>query len=200
MVSSLSVSGIYAIIHISGHRWYIGQSQNIGLRWAVHRANLRKGNHHCQYLQRAWNKYGSKDFNWAMVELCKIEMLDEMEQWWMDMTPDLFNVHTVAGSSRGYKISEETRRKISEAAKRRADRPEEKRIRSARAKAQHASKSLGSHTWTEEGRERVRKASREGPGICKAQEAAKSGQTSEEMSRRAKLRKSTSAPSKGTDA
>lgn len=139
MASSQPFSGIYAIIHlVPGGRWYVGQAKDIGLRWAVHRANLRAGNHHCQHLQRAWNKYEERAFGFVVVERCTVSMLDEMEQWWMDETPDLFNTSLIAGHARGFKMSEEAKAKMSAAAKILGANQDERDRRAERARKQHA--------------------------------------------------------------
>lgn len=145
MASSLPFSGIYAIVHVPTRRWYVGQAKDIGLRWAVHRANLKSGKHHCTFLQRTYDKYGPEGFDWLVVERCSVEMLDEMEQWWMDMTPDLFNAQPTAGSARGYRVAEETKSKMREAAKRIGSDPEERKRRSERAKEQWRKGNIGNH-------------------------------------------------------
>jgi len=62
-------SGVYQIINLVNGKCYIGSSVNIKKRWAEHIANLQRGTHHCQHLQRAWNKYGESNFDFEMIEL-----------------------------------------------------------------------------------------------------------------------------------
>ena len=144
MASSLPFSGIYAIIHVApGGAWYVGQAKDIGLRWAVHRANLRSGVHHCSYLQRAWDKYSEAAFDFRVVERCAIGLLDELEQWWMDESPALFNSNLTAGHARGFKHKPETLAKMRAAAKRIGADPAERLRRSERAKAQWTQGNIG---------------------------------------------------------
>ena len=54
--------GIYKIICLPNNREYIGSTNNWHARRLVHISQLRKGKHHNQHLQRAWNKYGKEAF------------------------------------------------------------------------------------------------------------------------------------------
>ena len=62
---------------------YIGQSVNIEKRWLNHRAKLEKNKHANKHLQNAWNKYGSDNFKFAMIEECDIQSLNEREIFWI---------------------------------------------------------------------------------------------------------------------
>ncbi len=107
------ICGIYAIrLNLDG-RAYIGSSNNINTRWFRHRRELAKGSHHCQYLQNAWNKHGEKSFNFIIIEECAQDELYLREQFYFDNTISKFNCAPVAGSPRGLKRSEETRKKMS---------------------------------------------------------------------------------------
>jgi group I intron endonuclease len=109
-------SGIYAITHLLSGRRYVGSAVRLVGRFKDHLYMLRKGNHHCRYLQNAWNKYGSGAFRFSVLERCSESDLIEREQYWIDSTPSgtLFNHALVAGSVLGIKRSEETKRKLSE--------------------------------------------------------------------------------------
>lgn len=62
-------SGVYAISRISDSaRFYIGSAACFQRRWNSHKSRLRAGSHHSLALQRAWNKYGEQDFEFAMLE------------------------------------------------------------------------------------------------------------------------------------
>jgi hypothetical protein len=86
-------------------------------------------------------------------------------------------------------MSEETKRKMSEAAKQRAADPEERRQRSERAKAQHAAGNLGWNTMSEAGKERVRKAASKALKEHGHKGRARCVGDSAEMSRRSYCRK-----------
>lgn len=143
--------GVYEIRHDRTQRRYVGSSAEIERRWAWHRTMLRTGKHHCDFLQNVWNKYLPEEFSFSILEECSTESLAEREQFHMDATAKgkLMNSQPTARSSRGYQHSPEAKRKMSEAAKRVAQDPEERQRRSERAKAQHAAGKLGRAIWTE---------------------------------------------------
>ena len=110
-------SGIYVIENkINGHR-YVGSAVNLKSRWAVHRCMLRKGTHHSQYLQRAWDKYGKAAFKFEVLERWEPEFLIGMEQWWMNMLQPEYNINPVAGNCLGMKHTAEARANMSAAQK-----------------------------------------------------------------------------------
>src|SRR4051812_40627832 len=94
------VSGVYAIVHLRSGRRYVGSAAYVVGRWTVHRHQLRKGNHHCSYLQRAWNKYDEDQFRFKLLESCAVNGLAQLEQHYMDETPPgkLFNIQPIARS------------------------------------------------------------------------------------------------------
>jgi hypothetical protein len=107
------------------------------LYWHV--TMLNAGRHHCRHLQNAWAKYGRSGFRLRRLETCRADDLQLCEQKWMDRNAGrLFNSQPLARTSRGYRLSDETKAKLSTAAKRRAADPAERAIRSERAKAMHA--------------------------------------------------------------
>lgn len=59
--------GIYAIVNTETGRAYVGSSTSMRRRWYIHRRSLNKGNHHCRWLQRSWNKYGSESFTFMVI-------------------------------------------------------------------------------------------------------------------------------------
>lgn len=69
---------IYAITRTKTGDRYIGSSINLRTRWKKHRYDLRKGHHHCTYLQRAWNAYGEKAFTFEILE--EFESADDNER------------------------------------------------------------------------------------------------------------------------
>jgi group I intron endonuclease len=119
-------SGIYRLLNVSTGKFYIGSGLDIVRRWRGHKSNLNS-NCHCNYrLQNAWNKYGQDSFRFYVLEYCAKEMLLTREQYWFDVTGcsnrDIgYNIAKLAGSTSGHKLSDETKLKMSIAAKNRTD-------------------------------------------------------------------------------
>jgi group I intron endonuclease len=62
MYSIPTESGVYQILCVPTGKAYVGSAVNLAKRWQEHRWMLRRGQHHSQYLQRAWDKYGETAF------------------------------------------------------------------------------------------------------------------------------------------
>ena len=78
------MTGIYAIKNKVNGKLYIGSSEQIERRFTDHKYLLNKEIHHSISFQRSWNKYGSKNFKFEIIEECSIEVLLEREQYWMN--------------------------------------------------------------------------------------------------------------------
>jgi group I intron endonuclease len=104
-------SGIYAIVNrVTGHR-YVGQTKHLRRREREHFKALAEGAHHCQRLQRAFEKYGRDAFSFEAIERVPVEGLDEIEQGYLDAgfaAGTLYNTATCAEApARGVKRSPE---------------------------------------------------------------------------------------------
>lgn len=131
MTRKIRLIGIYAITHVDSGRVYIGSSVDIKERWHEHRVDLKGGRHDNRHLQRTWTKYGAAAFTFCIVEECDISaaadleigsdawraivvpILLDREQYWMDITPNTFNMTIVVASHLGMKRRPETCAKIS---------------------------------------------------------------------------------------
>ena len=115
--------GVYMIEHIASGKKYVGSAaRSISRRWIEHRHDLRKGIHHSRHLQRAWNKYGGDAFVWRIVKRTTPEEAIESEQAYIDLYQACdpkrgYNISPIAGSTLGYKHTDETRAKMSTAGK-----------------------------------------------------------------------------------
>lgn len=76
---------------------YIGQSINIHKRWQEHKRELKKGTHHNDHLQNAWDLYGEQWFIFKVIEVCDKESLDYLEENWV-------NIYSTMDRTLGYNI------------------------------------------------------------------------------------------------
>lgn len=118
---------IYKIINLVNGKFYIGSTiRPLRIRKYEHLSSLRKNKHPNDYLQKSFNKYGEKNFKFEILEklnfekclskkeIAKILVNREMELIEI-FSPDYnLKISNTIGKS-GYKHSEETRKKISEA-------------------------------------------------------------------------------------
>jgi len=113
--------GIYQIVNSQNGKRYIGSSVRVEARWSEHRRRLGRGIHHSDYLQHAWNLYGSGVFYFELLEETSRESLLVREQHWIDhyeASRLVYNVSLIAGAStRGRTLSKEHRANVSKALK-----------------------------------------------------------------------------------
>jgi group I intron endonuclease len=174
------ISGIYAIVHPSSGRSYIGSSRDIVGRWADHQKRLKANTHHSCKLQGAWNKYGAGAFHFVVIEHCIAVERTAREQFWLDQTqsykqgyglnmssssygsshPDISA--KIAASLKGQKLTEERKAKIALAHKGRVRGPhsdEHKRnLRKAHLGKKHTEESRNKIYLTHWARDPVRRA------------------------------------------
>lgn len=107
--------GIYKIENKVNGKVYVGQSVNIELRWGNHKSELKHNNHNNKYLQRAWNKYGSENFEFTVLEECELRELNSKEIFWIEYF-DSYNsgYNATLGGEGTQMISENTIQKIYE--------------------------------------------------------------------------------------
>lgn len=75
---SEKICGIYKITNLVNGKVYIGQSQDIYIRWYDHKKSSRKKKKNIA-LYYAFAKYGIENFSFEIVEECPLEELDEKE-------------------------------------------------------------------------------------------------------------------------
>ena len=76
--------GIYGIKNIINNKIYIGSSIHIQKRISEHKRKLRKNQHCNEFLQRSFNKYGTENFNFFMIEECFPESLINKENFYIN--------------------------------------------------------------------------------------------------------------------
>lgn len=101
--------GIYSLTSPSG-KSYIGSTLNCKRRQNQHFRDLKKGTHHNQKLQAAWEKYRKLDFR--VIIVCRKEDLFFYEQLCLDKLKPAYNINPSAVGARGLKWSEESKAKL----------------------------------------------------------------------------------------
>lgn len=113
--------GIYRITNLINRKSYIGKTgMNFGDRWDCHRSLLNTGKHNNTHLQRAWDKYGAENFEFAIIEV--VENSDQLNDLEIKYIAEYmengmsYNLHLGGdgGYNLGKHLSEETKRKIGE--------------------------------------------------------------------------------------
>lgn len=106
--------GVYKITSLINDKIYVGStSSSFYKRKYGHFYDLRKNIHCNSKLQRAYNKYGKENFKFEILSKCPPEYSLKLEQWFLDnLNPEL-NILKVAGSAKGFKMSEEAKMRIS---------------------------------------------------------------------------------------
>lgn len=80
--------GIYRIKNLVNGKCYYGSSKEIEKRLKRHKGELNNNVHINCLLQRAWNKYGEKNFLFEVIEECDEIVLLEKEQYYLDLNPE----------------------------------------------------------------------------------------------------------------
>lgn len=116
----VSKSGIYTITNLVNGKKYVGQSNNIPLRFTRHRHQLRKGTHYNRGLQAAWNKYGEKKFEFAVVCYVisndPIAVLNYLEKKFIaDLRSFGISGYNFTTGGDRWQVSEATRKRLSDA-------------------------------------------------------------------------------------
>lgn len=112
------ICGIYKIENSANKKVYIGKSKNIKERWLSHLSELNKNKHGNSHLQNSFNKYGSDNFIFSVIEKCVTESLGEREYYWVDYynsgNSDFGYNLQIPSTDGGYTTSKQTKDKLSE--------------------------------------------------------------------------------------
>lgn len=79
-------------------------------RWSCHKNCLNQNKHENKHLQNSWNKYGSENFQFEIIEKCSIADLDNRERFWIAYYNSLENGYNLCEGGigcRGYKHTPE---------------------------------------------------------------------------------------------
>lgn len=109
------ISAIYIIRNKTNNNIYVGSATDFNHRKAQHLSDLKLNKHSNIILTRAYNKYGEQNFVFEILEVVndKNELINK-EQWWIDLLNPQYNILQKAGSSFGYRHTQECKIKMSE--------------------------------------------------------------------------------------
>lgn len=82
--------GIYKITNTKNEKSYIGQSTNIEERWKQHKQAIQTSDKSWYPLARQESD-GIDDFTFSVLQECKKEELDELEDYWIDYYKSYIN-------------------------------------------------------------------------------------------------------------
>jgi group I intron endonuclease len=110
-------SGIYMLTNKLTNDIYIGQSTDISARFKNYFNISYIKSKDSFIINRALIKYGYSNFSVTILEYCDKSDLLVREQYYFDKLNPQYNILKIAGSSRDFKHSEETKAKISKSLK-----------------------------------------------------------------------------------
>ncbi|HLX53521.1 MAG TPA: GIY-YIG nuclease family protein [Aquella sp.] len=118
--------GIYLIRSLCNNRYYIGSSNTIAQRRGTHLTALRANTHKNIHLQRIYNKYGEDNLIFEIILYCEKDFGIEMEGKLIRFCKqqDKNNCINISLDPVNHTVSEETRKKMSDAQKGKKRSPE----------------------------------------------------------------------------
>lgn len=122
-------SGIYLIKSTVNGKSYIGSSVCLRKRYREHKCRLKGGKHSNPHLQSHYNKHGKNSLEYFLIEVTTKNKLQEREQHYVDKLDPEFNIMKKCVVNRiGLKHSDEAKRKMKKAAKKRKERGDYKKL------------------------------------------------------------------------
>ena len=114
-ISPQKISGIYKIVNKINGKYYVGSSKNIiKSRWKKHKYFVKNNKHWNVKFQNAWNKYGEDNFEWIIIETVNENQLLMIEQKYLDIAKnEQDRCYNMVFEARGSFLSKEAKSKIS---------------------------------------------------------------------------------------
>ncbi len=101
------MQGIYCIENVRTGRKYIGSSVDVHKRINAHFSQLKKGTHHCKFLQSDFLKYGSQNFKHTILKETQNETdLILAEQYCISATSCLYNTLRTVGRKNSVSVKQ----------------------------------------------------------------------------------------------
>jgi len=155
----LLICGIYCIRNLVNGKVYVGQSRDIKKRFTEHKRRLRNNRHANMHLQKSWAKYGSANFTFEILEECFVAVIDEREMFYISKYEKINGIYNLQEGGSGGIPSEEIKIKIRDKRKHQVI-TEETRRKISEANKGHTSWTKGK-TQTEETKRKIRKSTKE---------------------------------------
>ena len=122
MMSREIITGIYKITNKVNGKCYIGQAQDVYIRWNNHRscAFNKNAQNYNLILYRAFRKYGLDNFKFEIIEKCSLDELNEKEMYYINYynsyigndNSNGYNMTIGGDGVRGHKMSNESKLKM----------------------------------------------------------------------------------------
>lgn len=101
--------GVYRWVNLSYHKCYVGSSINLSKRFSLYYSlEVLKNAKNRSLICKALLKYGYSGFKLEILEYCHKSEVLSREQHYLDLLEPEYNILKVAGSTLGYKHTEET--------------------------------------------------------------------------------------------
>lgn len=100
-------SGIYMWVNTVNNKRYVGSSSDLQRRISSYYSVAYLTKYNSTVINRALLKYGYSAFSLYILEYCNKEDLISREQYFIDIYKPEYNILKIAGSSLGFKQSEE---------------------------------------------------------------------------------------------
>jgi hypothetical protein len=114
----MSLGGVYEIVNKINGKRYVGSSSCIRRRWSTHRSLLHNGKHYNAHIQRAYDKYGERNFLFRVIVYADVEEYIRIENLLLASGDYEYNIAKDAVKpALGLKLqfSDEHKRNLSEA-------------------------------------------------------------------------------------
>lgn len=104
--------GIYKITNNITGNFYIGSSNDIERRWKEHKTPSQKNKN--KLLFEEFKKYGLKNFDFSILEICNVEDLFKKEEYYIALLKPTYNKNKGGKGNKGHKVSEDTKKVLSD--------------------------------------------------------------------------------------
>jgi len=99
--------GVYMWVNLINNKRYVGSSADLHRRFSAYYSVAFLTKYNTINIHRALLKYGYSSFSLHILEYCNKEDLLSREQYYLDLLKPEYNTLKIAGSSRGFKQTEE---------------------------------------------------------------------------------------------